>query len=76
MLGKGKILSLMKENQDKTTDESTGIFTTGIISQLGDDREIALVYISRKHAGENIAYMIKHWPELTRFLKVPGATPG
>jgi len=50
-----KILSLMKENQDKTADERTGIFTTGIISQIGDDREIALFYTGRNHAGENIA---------------------
>ncbi len=50
-----KVLSLMKENQDKTVNERTGIFTTGIISQIGDDRKIALFYTGRNHAGENIA---------------------
>ncbi|WP_321493817.1 transposase [uncultured Desulfobacter sp.] len=45
----------MKENQDKTVNERTGIFTTGIISQIGDDRKIALFYTGRNHAGENIA---------------------
>ena len=50
-----KILSLMKENQDKTSDERTGMFTTGIISQIGDDRKTALFYTGRNHAGENIA---------------------
>lgn len=50
-----KILSLIKENKDKTTDERTGIFTTGIISQISDNRQIALFYTGRNHAGENIA---------------------
>ncbi|WP_321491775.1 hypothetical protein [uncultured Desulfobacter sp.] len=50
-----KVLSLMEENQDKTVNERTGIFTTGIISQIGDDRKIALFYTGRNHAGENIA---------------------
>jgi len=50
-----KILSLIKENKDKTTDDRTGIFTTGIISRIGDKRQIALFYTGRNHAGENIA---------------------
>ena len=50
-----KILSLIEENKDKTTDDRTGIFTTGIISRIGDERQIALFYTGRNHAGENIA---------------------
>jgi len=50
-----KILSLMEENKNKTSDERTGIFTTGIISQIAGHRQIALFYTGRNHAGENIA---------------------
>ena len=50
-----KILSLMQENKDKAAGERTGIFTTGIISRIGNDRQIALFYTGRKHAGENIS---------------------
>lgn len=49
-----KILSLMKENKDTTTEHRTGIFTTGIISRIDDDKKIALFYTGRNHAGENI----------------------
>jgi len=52
-----KILSLMKENNE---DESTrkGMFTTGIISTL-NGRKIALFFTGRKHAGENMADLLK-----------------
>jgi transposase len=50
-----KILSLVQENKDRTSGERTGIFTTGIISRIGDDKQIALFYTGRNHAGENIA---------------------
>lgn len=50
-----KILSLMQENKDKDTGDRTGIFTTGIISRIGNNRQIALFYTGRNHAGENIA---------------------
>ncbi len=36
-------------------DERTWIFATGIISQIGDNRETALFYTGRNHAGKNIA---------------------
>jgi transposase len=49
-----KILSLVQENKDRTAGERTGIFTTGIISRIDDDRQIALFYTGRNHAGENI----------------------
>jgi transposase len=52
-----KILSLMKENNQ---DESArkGMFTTGIISTL-NGRKIALFFTGRKHAGENMADLLK-----------------
>jgi len=50
-----KVLSLIEENKDKKTLDRTGIFTTGIISRIGDERQIALFYTGRNHAGENIA---------------------
>jgi len=53
-----KILSLMQENKDRTTGERTGIFTTGIISKI-DNRQIALFYTGRNHAGENIIDLYK-----------------
>jgi transposase len=49
-----KILSLVQENKNRTADERTGMFTTGIISRIDDDRQIALFYTGRNHAGENI----------------------
>ncbi len=50
-----KILSLIKENKEKSNNERTGIFTTGIISLIGGGRRIALFFTGRNHAGENIA---------------------
>jgi len=49
-----KILELMKENQTKDKKDRTGIFTTGIISVLDENRKIALFFTGRNHAGENI----------------------
>lgn len=49
-----KVLSLLLENKDRTAKERTGIFTTGIISRINDDKMIALFYTGRNHAGENI----------------------
>ena len=52
-----KILSLMKEN-DKNEPERKGMFTTGILSVL-NSRKIALFFTGRKHAGENMADLLK-----------------
>lgn len=53
-----KILSVMKEigGEAKTAEGKirTGIFTTGIVSVVGE-REIALFFSGRRHAGENFA---------------------
>ncbi len=50
-----KVLDLMQENQTRSQNERTGIFTTGIISILDENRKIALFFTGRNHAGENIA---------------------
>jgi hypothetical protein len=50
-----KILSLIEENKDRTANDRTGIFTTGILSRINDSRQIALFSTGRNHAGENIA---------------------
>lgn len=52
-----KILSLIKEN-DKDESERKGMFTTGILSTL-NGRKIALFFTGRKHAGENMADLLK-----------------
>ncbi len=49
-----KILELMEENKTKSKKDRTGIFTTGIISVLDEDKKIALFFTGRNHAGENI----------------------
>jgi transposase len=53
-----KILELMASNEDEYEQEPgkesrTGIFTTAIISKLGEHK-IALFYSGRNHAGENM----------------------
>jgi PAS domain-containing protein len=53
-----KVLSLMEENASQAdpgcdSKERTGIFTTGILAQVGEYR-IALFFTGRKHAGENL----------------------
>lgn len=53
-----KILELMKNNDDPDSSERKGMFTTGIMSTM-DDRQIALFYTGRQHAGENMADLLK-----------------
>lgn len=50
-----RILHLRREPDDKRT----GIFTSGIVSIVGTYR-IALFFTGPKHAGENIAEVLKH----------------
>jgi transposase len=52
-----KILSLIKENNENESARK-GMFTTGIISIL-NGRKIALFFTGRKHAGENMADLLK-----------------
>lgn len=58
-----KILELMKENNNMEQQypgrkHRTGMFTTGILSILGN-RKIALFHTGRKHAGENMNDMLR-----------------
>ena len=57
-----KILSVMKEigEEIKTAKGKTrtGMFTTGIVSVVGE-REIALFFTGRRHAGENFADLLE-----------------
>jgi len=51
-----KILDLMKEGPEKSS--RTGMFTTGVVSTV-DDHKIALFFTGQKHAGENMADLLK-----------------
>lgn len=51
-----KVLSL-PQRPDK--NERTGVFTSGIVS-VGDGHQIALFFTGHKHAGENLAEVLKH----------------
>ena len=53
-----KILALMQDNHQRDQSERKGIFTTGIVSTL-NDQKIALFYTGRKHAGENLADLLQ-----------------
>lgn len=52
-----KILELIKENEQRSKDERKGIFTSGILSKVGD-RTIALFFTGREHAGENLSSVL------------------
>ena len=65
-----KILALMGERgqQDagvdgaqgiNNPDERTGLFTTGVVALRGGQR-VALFFSGRRHAGENLAEVLKH----------------
>lgn len=49
---RARVLSLMKENE-VVNPERKGIFTTGILGKV-DDKQIALFFTGRQHAGENL----------------------
>jgi len=53
-----KVLELIKENEKQDSLERKGIFTTGILSTT-DDRQIALFYTGRQHAGENMTDLLR-----------------
>jgi|SRR3990172_3600998 len=57
----------MKENASQAAEgcdskERTGIFTTGILAQVGEHR-IALFFTGRKHAGENLQTILEQRQE-------------
>jgi transposase len=56
-----KVLSLMKERAQKadpSNSQRTGVFTSGIVSTR-EGRQIALYFTGHKHAGENLADLLK-----------------
>jgi transposase len=57
-----RVLSL---DRDAASDadiaaERTGVFTSGIVSIVGEGCRIGLYFTGRKHAGENLADVLKH----------------
>lgn len=54
-----RIVEVMQLNKKDPDRKRTGMFTTGIYSQL-DDRMIALYYSGTRHAGENLGRILKH----------------
>lgn len=49
-----RVLRLQRE----ASDQRTGVFTTGIVS-VAQEREIALYFTGRQHAGENLADVLR-----------------
>jgi len=65
-----KILALMGERDRQTTpgngagkaddaEERAGLFTSGVVA-LRDGHQVALFFSGRRHAGENLAEVLKH----------------
>jgi transposase len=52
-----RILSLMKENENKKDGDRKGIFSTGIISEV-EGNLIVLYFTGRNHSGENISAVL------------------
>ena len=44
--------------EDEDTDARSGVYTSGIVARCAD-RQIALFFTGRKHAGENLAEVLK-----------------
>jgi transposase len=53
-----RILSLIEENQQAEPPARTGMYTTGLIVQVGE-RRICLYYAGRPHAGENLTALLQ-----------------
>ena len=49
-----RVLTLKRD----PSDERTGVFTSGIVS-VGEERKIALYFTGSRHAGENLAEVLK-----------------
>src|SRR5690242_14333333 len=62
-----KILELMRQrgrpetlaNAEHGADERRGLFTSGVVA-LRDGRRVALFFSGRRHAGENLAEVLRH----------------
>jgi len=55
------ILDLLKENKQLAASQRRGVQTTGIVARAGA-RHIALYVSGRRHAGENLAELIRKRP--------------
>lgn len=67
-----RVLALRRE-RSKEADERTGVFTSGVVS-TEEGRKIALFFTGRKHAGENLADVLKHRAgELARPIRMSDA---
>jgi hypothetical protein len=53
-----KILSCLKEDEGKKKEEQRATQTSGIVVKIGN-RKIALYLSGRRHAGENLAELLK-----------------
>lgn len=53
-----KVLELIKENKNKDKNSRTGMYTTGVVSIVGD-KKIGLFFTGRQHAGENIVDVLE-----------------
>jgi transposase len=54
-----RVGALRKEIQDQAKPKRTGIFTSGIIGEVGD-HSVNLFFTGRNHAGENLSKVMVH----------------
>jgi transposase len=71
-----RILSLMRENKEKAARGEkgrTGMYTTGVVSQL--ERYVIFLFLSgRRHSGENMATLLeKRFPDLAPVIRMADA---
>jgi transposase-like protein len=60
---KARILDLIRENKSRAEEkERTGIYTSAILSKVSD-RQIALFFTGRQHAGENLDDVLDNRPQ-------------
>lgn len=52
------LADLKKRRELGEKPERTGIFTSGIVSELSDGRQVVLYYTGQHHAGENLAQVL------------------
>lgn len=57
LMGKRRAASLAKGELDDP--ERTGLFTTGVVAKTEDGKPIVLFFSGRKHAGENLANLLR-----------------
>src|SRR5208282_4653838 len=50
------------EAKGSDADQRTGLFTSGVVA-LRDGHRVALFFSGRRHAGENLAQILKHRAE-------------